>query len=62
MAWSANRYFHHPQPQTLLIKVYKQLKDKEKRSPVVIDRSLHSHEMFMAVKGPKPNTIVLKVL
>jgi len=21
MAWSANRYFHHPQPQTLLIKV-----------------------------------------
>jgi hypothetical protein len=36
--------------------------EKEKRSPVVVDRSLHSYEMFIAVKGPKPNTIVVKVL
>jgi hypothetical protein len=35
---------------------------KEKCSSVVVDRSLLSHELFMAVKGPKPNTIVLKVL
>ena len=62
MAWSANRYFHHPQPLTLTFEVSKLIDEKEKRSPVVVDRSLHSHEMFMAVKGPKPNTIVVKVL
>ena len=48
--------------KTLTFRVSILINEKEKRSPVVVDRSLHSYEMFIAVKGPKPNTIVVKVL
>ena len=47
---------------TLLIGFNNHKLNKEKCSSVVDDRSLHSHEMFMAVKGPKPDTIFRKVL
>lgn len=35
---------------------------KEKCLPVVDERSLHSYEMFIAVKDPKSDTISTKVL
>jgi hypothetical protein len=59
-----DRYIYHPL-STPIVKIRiltNHKKTKEKCSSVVVDRSLLSHELFMAVKGPKPNTIVLKVL
>ena len=43
--------------------LFKKIKiNKEKCPSVVDDRSLHSYEKFIAVKGPKPDTIFTKVL
>lgn len=38
------------------------MKSKEKCSSVVNDRSLHSYESFVAMKGPKPDMIFTKDL
>ncbi len=55
-----DHYFHNPQTKNL--HCYCKIKIKDKRPSVVSDRSLLSYEMFVAVKGPKPNTIFMKVL
>lgn len=48
--------------QLCYLRFNKLIKYKEKCSSVVDDRSLHSYEMFVAMKGPKPDMIFVKVL